>query len=328
MEKDTKNETILITGVAGFIGSHVCLFLTKKFPTYSIVGVDKISYCSSEKSVKENLKYPNFTFHRADITDVEAMKYIFRTEKVNIVMHFAAYTHVDHSFANSIEFTKNNVLGTHVMLELSKTHNVSKFIHVSTDEVYGGEGELTTENSILAPTNPYSATKAAAEHLAMAYHISFGLNVIITRGNNVYGPRQYPEKVIPKFITHLDNMEMCPIQGNGKQKRSFLYVDDVCSAFEIILHKGLSGEIYNVGSKEEYTILKVFDKLWKFMIDGKLDKTNYINFVKDRGFNDQRYNISSKKLSDLGWTPKIPFDEGLHRTIKWYLENKHYFVND
>lgn len=316
---------ILITGAAGFIGSYVTEYIVKTYSEYKVIGIDKLSYCSNLNNIKALEESDNFKFLRVDITDIEAMDYIFHSENIDTVLHFAAYTHVDHSFANSILFTKNNVLGTHVMLELAKKYNVDRFIHVSTDEVYGGMNELSTEETILAPTNPYAATKAAAEHLVMAYHLSFGLNVIITRGNNVYGPRQYPEKVIPKFILHLIRCEDCPIQGTGEQKRSFLYVDDVVSAFDIILHRGKIGEIYNIGSEREYSILEVFDILALLCSIYEIDHHHRKVHVKDRDFNDHRYFISTEKLSKLGWKQRTPFEEGLEKTVNWYAENSNYF---
>ncbi len=263
---------------------------------------------------------------RADITDIDAMKYIFSSLKIDTVLHFAAYTHVDHSFANSIIFTKNNVLGTHILLEVSKEHRIDRFVHVSTDEVYGGMHSMATEQSILAPTNPYAATKAAAEHLVMSYHLSFGLNTIITRGNNVYGPKQYPEKLIPKFIRHLLDGEKCPIQGSGEQKRSFLYTDDVVQAFDLVLHKGKVGEIYNIGSEVEYSVNDVFMMLIKTMYPRNVDDhlPRYF-YTKDRDFNDLRYFISVEKLEKLGWRPRISFEEGLVKTVEWCLENEDYF---
>jgi dTDP-glucose 4,6-dehydratase len=191
---------VLITGGAGFIASHVATYLSRRYPQYKIVIVDKLTYCSNMKNMNQ---VKDLKFYHADVTSVEEMESIFNEERFDIVMHFAAYTHVDMSFGNSLLFTSNNVLGTHVLLEVSKRYGVKKFLHVSTDEVYG-EGKndtLSTEGeTILTPTNPYAATKAAAEHLVRSYHISFGLPIVITRGNNVYGPGQYPEKVIPKFI--------------------------------------------------------------------------------------------------------------------------------
>lgn len=311
---------ILITGVAGFIGSNVLCYLVKKYPNYFFLGIDKISYCSSVKNFEEIENNENFVFVQADITNLEFMDFLFREYKINTVMHFAAYTHVDHSFGNSIIFTQNNVVGTHVLLETSKKHDISRFIHVSTDEVYGCQEGKSTERSILEPTNPYAATKAAAEHIVNSYHISFGLPIIITRGNNVYGPKQFPEKVIPKFIQSILAGEDLTIHGAGTQKRSFLYSLDVARAFDIILHNGEIGETYNIGCEIEYNILDLARKL-----KDKMESGVEVVHVKDREFNDQRYFISIDKLYQLGWKPEILFDEGLDLTIKWYKNHPNYF---
>jgi len=324
--EDMAGKSILVTGMAGFIGSNVIVNLVKKYPDYYFVGVDKLSYCSTLKNFEEIDATDNFVFIEADITDLSHMEQIFEAYNVKIVLHFAAYTHVDHSFANSIIFTNNNVLGTHILLEVSKEFNVERFIHVSTDEVYGDQQDVISveETTVLVPTNPYAATKAAAEHLVRAYHISFGLPIIITRGNNVYGPKQYPEKVIPKFIFHLLNGEKCPIQGTGEQKRSFLYTEDVVSAFDIILHNGVIGETYNIGSKTEHSVLEVLKELMAIIHPGK-DFMDYLTFEKDRDFNDQRYYISVEKLEKLGWKKTVPFKEGIRKTVKWYRDNKDHF---
>ena len=320
---------ILITGVAGFIGSNVVVYLVHKYPHYNFVGVDKISYCSTMKNIEEIQDSPNFSFVKADITDIDAMDNLFQEHSVNIVLHFAAYTHVDHSFANSVIFTQNNVIGTHILLEIAKKYKVKRFIHVSTDEVYGDQqGTISTEETILAPTNPYAATKAAAEHLVRAYYISFQLPIIITRGNNVYGPKQYPEKVIPKFISHLVNGEKCPIQGSGEQTRSFLYTEDVINAFDVILHKGKIGETYNIGSESEHSVLEVLEDLISILYPGEDPKAKgYRRYEKDRNFNDQRYFISVDKLERLGWKKTVSFKEGLAKTVEWYLDNPWYLIS-
>jgi dTDP-glucose 4,6-dehydratase len=314
---------ILITGVAGFIASNVACCLVKKYPKYFFLGIDKISYCSSEKNFEEIKYRKNFEFVKADFTNLEFMDYLFEKYKIDTVLHFGAYTHVDMSFGDSIIYTQNNVVGTHVLLETSKKYNIKRFILVSTDEVYGCQENESNENSILDPTNPYSSTKAASEHIARSYFHSFKLPVIITRGNNVYGKFQYPEKLIPKFILKMIKGESLTIQGSGKQKRSFLHVDDVSSAFDIILHSGTIGEIYNIGCKYEYSVLEVANKLLEYFKEDK----NKITYIEDRAFNDQRYYISTEKLEKLGWKQEILFDEGLKSTIEWYQNNEKYFKN-
>lgn len=238
--------TILITGAAGFIGSAVAVYLTLTYPKKYIIGLDKISYCSNLKNLELVEKALNFKFIRGNICEIDFMKFLFTEYAIDTILHFAAYSHVDHSFGNSLIFSQNNYIGTHTLLQVAKESGtkIKKFIHVSTDEVYGDSEGKSTERSVMDPTNPYSASKAAAECLARSYYHSFNLPIVITRGNNVYGPRQYPEKAIPRFTLRLLNGKSCQIQGSGTQTRSFLYIDDVVSAFDIILTKGEIGQIY------------------------------------------------------------------------------------
>lgn len=315
-------EYVLVTGVAGFIASHVFKYLIEKYPNTFFVGIDKMSYCSNIKNV--TLKNTNYDFRVLDILDIEGLKVLFEKYKFKKVLHFAAYTHVDNSFGNSIEFTKNNVLGTHCLLEVCRNSDIDLFLHVSTDEVYGSQDDESHEGSILDPTNPYAATKAAIEHIVKSYHISYKLPIIITRGNNVYGPMQHPEKLIPRFIELLNGNEKCTIQGTGDQIRSFLYIDDVSKAFDIIIHKGKIGEIYNIGCEYEYTVLEVSKLLINYMKpNAKVE--DWICNIKDRNFNDKRYKINFDKLEELGWKPEITFEDGLKRTIRWYLAHPGYF---
>lgn len=314
---------ILITGVLGFIASHFLNFMVDRYPKLNFIGVDKYSYCSNWKNIESILDKTNFKFVKGDIKNLDFMDYIFDNMHVNIVFHFAAYTHVDHSFGNSLEFTENNVYGTHVLLELAKKYKIEKFIHISTDEVYGNSMDISTENSLPLPTNPYAATKMAAEHLVFSYYRSFKLPVIVTRGNNVYGPKQYPEKVIPKFIYRLLHKLPCTIQGYGNQVRSFLYIDDVVNAFDIIYQKGKIGEIYNIGcniNTNEISILNLAKSIISHIYPNSIS-SSWIIHTKDREFNDQRYNISNNKLSELGWSQTIDFQVGLLKTIQWYKSN-------
>jgi dTDP-glucose 4,6-dehydratase len=313
---------ILITGVAGFIASNLVCYLVKKYPEYQFVGIDKISYCSSTKNFEEILEYKNFKFIKADFTDIIFMEYIFDNEKIDTVLHLGAYTHVDMSFGNSIIYTQNNILGTHVLLEISKKFNIKRFILCSTDEVYGNNEGQSNENTILQATNMYAATKAAAEQIANSYYHSFKFPLIITRANNLIGKHQYPEKLIPKFILKICKGEDLTIQGTGEQKRCFLHVNDLCRAFDIILHKGVIGETYNIGCKDEYTVLEVTNKLLELFPNEKRSK---IVFIEDRPFNDQRYFISSNKIEALGWKQEIFFDEALKLTVDWYIANQNYF---
>lgn len=319
-----KPNKILITGGCGFIASNVLCKLVKKYPEVKFINVDKLDYCASLKNLKEletgdspeMIEYlSNYKFYLADITDFHAIDKIFEKELPDTIMHFAAHTHVDNSFGNSFHFTQNNIYGTHVLLEVAKKYNIKRFIHVSTDEVYGEfDGASASENSLLNPTNPYSASKAGAEFIARSYYKSFNLPLIITRGNNVYGPKQYPEKLIPKFITLLNKGLPCPIHGKGLEKRSFIYVDDVVNAFDVILHYGKIGEIYNIGTDEEISNIDVAKKLLELY--GETEDKLY--YVENRCFNDLRYTLNTSKLNNLGWNVSVDFDEGLKRTIEWY----------
>jgi UDP-glucose 4,6-dehydratase len=259
------------------------------------------------------------------------MNFILEEERIEVVMHFAAQTHVDNSFGNSIEFTKNNILGTHVLLECVKSYGkITKFIHVSTDEVYGEQTIDETpriEKSILEPTNPYAATKASAEFLVKSYAKSFGIPVIITRGNNVYGPHQFPEKMIPRFICQLFQNKPITIHGRGESRRNFLYVEDVARAFETILFHGQIGECYNIGGTNEFSVYNVAQMLIAKINDEIPECGVNFTFVEDRPFNDFRYSIDSTKLHELGWVEQKSWDDGLQETIQWYFKHRNRYNN-
>jgi dTDP-glucose 4,6-dehydratase len=284
------------------------------------VNVDILDRCATINNVSDSSQRSNYLFVHGDITNLHLMDYVFRTNKIDTVMHFAAQSHVDNSFGNSLDFTNTNVVGTHVLLEVARRNNIKKFILVSTDEVYGdvfGEGVL--EDAILNPTNPYSCSKAAAEFIAKAYERSYKLPIIITRGNNVYGPHQYPEKVIPKFIMRLRNGLKCCLHGDGSSHRSYVFVTDVAEAFIKILHEGKVGEMYNIGSSFEISMKELARRLAIEMgIQDATKPDEWIEYVEDRNINDKRYFINSTKLADLGWAQKVDFDEGLKKTIEWY----------
>ncbi|CAN1179309.1 Trifunctional UDP-glucose 4,6-dehydratase/UDP-4-keto-6-deoxy-D-glucose 3,5-epimerase/UDP-4-keto-L-rhamnose-reductase RHM1 [Linum perenne] len=316
-------KNILITGAAGFIASHVCNRLIRNYPDYKIVVLDKLDYCSNLKNLLPSKASPNFKFVKGDIGSADLVNFLLITESIDTIMHFAAQTHVDNSFGNSFEFTKNNIYGTHVLLEACKvTGQIRRFIHVSTDEVYGETDEDAVvgnhEASQLLPTNPYSATKAGAEMLVMAYGRSYGLPVITTRGNNVYGPNQFPEKLIPKFILLAMRGEPLPIHGDGSNVRSYLYCEDVAEAFELILHKGEVGHVYNIGTKRERRVNDVAKDICKLF---SMNPDSSIKFVENRPFNDQRYFLDDEKLKVLGWSERTIWEEGLKKTIEWYTKN-------
>ncbi|CAB4307597.1 unnamed protein product [Prunus armeniaca] len=320
-------KNILITGAAGFIASHVANRLIRSYPDYNIVVLDKLDYCSNLKNLLPSKSSPNFKFVKGDIGSADLVNYLLITESIDTIMHFAAQTHVDNSFGNSFEFTKNNIYGTHVLLEACKvTGQIRRFIHVSTDEVYGETDEDAVvgnhEASQLLPTNPYSATKAGAEMLVMAYGRSYGLPVITTRGNNVYGPNQFPEKLIPKFILLAMQGKPLPIHGDGSNVRSYLYCEDVAEAFELILHKGEVGHVYNIGTKKERRVIDVAKDICRLF---SVDPETSIKFVENRPFNDQRYFLDDQKLKILGWSERTIWQEGLKKTIEWYTKNPNWW---
>lgn len=316
---------LLITGGCGFIGSNFINYYFNKYENVNIVCIDCLYYCASVDNINISIRNSNrFKLINGNICDYNLMKYILEEYKITHIIHFAAQSHVDNSFNESFKYVQDNIVGTHTILEAIKNVNKDIFLlHFSTDEVYGeSHNDIKTEASILCPTNPYSATKAAAEMLVLSYIYSFKLNIIITRGNNVYGPNQYPEKLIPKFIYLLKNNKKCTIAGNGSSIRNFIHVYDVCTAVDIIVNKGIVGEIYNIGSdhSNEYSVMEVAIKLIK-LIKNNMQSNNmqgyddYIEYIEDRPFNDKRYFISNDKLIDLGWIQTISFDDGLKKLI-------------
>jgi len=310
---DGKN--VLVTGGCGFIGSAFLNHMLIKYPTTKFVNLDRLDYCAKEENVETR---DNYVFVKGDICDGYLVLKLLNQHNITHVVHFAAYSHVDNSFDNSVEFTINNVVGTHKILEACRIWGrIEKIVHVSTDEVYGEiETGTNMETAILKPTNPYAATKAAAEMIVQSYQKSFKMPIIITRGNNVYGERQYPEKLIPKFITCLLEGKDLPIHGNGQNKRNFIHCRDVARAFEIILLGGEIGEIYNIGSKDEFSVLEIAT-----ILKGEMGIDSHLKYVQDRAFNDVRYSVDISKLVELGWCQEITWEDGIKETIKWYSSN-------
>lgn len=313
-------KNILITGGCGFIASNFINFFLQRHQNFKLVNLDAMYYCAKEENIMESLrKSNNYHFVKGSVANRELVSFLLESHQIDTVIHFAAQSHVDNSFSDPIQYTKDNIMGTHTLLECIRDYGkIEKFIHVSTDEVYGeNEGDIKSEKSILNPTNPYSATKAAAEMLVNSYVYSYGIPTIITRGNNVYGPRQYPEKLIPKFILALQNGEKCTIHGKGDTERSFLFVSDVVRAFELILFYGKIGEIYNIGTDKEYSVIDITKKIVK-LIKNKDDIEDFIEYVEDRKYNDKRYYINFDKLTKLGWEQEVYLEEGLKKTIEFY----------
>jgi len=315
-------KNVLVTGGCGFIGSAFLNYMLPKYPEVRFINLDKLDYCAREKNV---MTRDNYVFEKGDICDSLKVITVLNQYNIDTVVHFAAYSHVDNSFNNSVNFTVNNVVGTHKLLEACRVWNrITKFIHVSTDEVYGEiehGGTFQEKNAILSPTNPYAASKAAAEMIVNGYKKSFKMPIIITRGNNVYGPRQYPEKLIPKFILNMFNGEPCPIHGSGVNVRNFIHCEDVARAFETILLKGRVGHVYNIGSDDEYSVMQVAEHLQRII----RPRTAQFIKVEDRPFNDIRYAIDVTKLKDLGWTQEIEWEKGLKNTVEWYADNSDWF---
>lgn len=317
------NKTILVTGGYGFIASHFINYIFEKYDKLRIINVDAMYYCANENNVNEYIRLSNrYTFIKENICVKKSMDDILKKYNVNFVINFAAQSHVQNSFEDSIQYTKDNILGTHTLLESCRNYGlIEKFIHVSTDEVYGEsiisiDETQKTEYSTLCPTNPYAGTKAGAELIAQTYAHSFKMPIIITRGNNVYGSNQYPEKLIPKFIQLLHNNKKVTIQGDGSAIRSFIHVFDTITAFDIILNRGSIGEIYNIGCDEdmEYSVLDIAKILIK-LIKNTNNFLEWIEFIDDRPFNDARYYISNEKLKKLGWNITIKFEDGIKTII-------------
>ncbi|KAF1835447.1 NAD(P)-binding protein [Decorospora gaudefroyi] len=312
---------ILITGGAGFIACWFVRHLVLAYPHYNVVSFDKLDYCATLNNTRMLDDRPNFAFEQGDITSPADLKRVLRKHKIDTIFHFAAQSHVDLSFGNSYEFTHTNVYGTHVLLERAREHGVNRFIHISTDEVYGdvpvGAADLS-ETSILAPTNPYSASKAAAEMMVSAYRSSFKLPLITVRANNVYGPHQFPEKIIPKFTMLLQRKQKLLLHGDGSPTRRYLYAGDIVDALDTILHKGTLGQIYNIASKDEISNMEICHRLLHLFGIPAPDSALWLQRTEDRPFNDQRYATDGSKLAALGWQPKMGFDEGLGITVGWY----------
>lgn len=313
---------LLVTGGAGFIGSHFILYWMKHYPQDSIINVDKLTYAGNIENLKEVDQLPNYRFVHADICDVEAMDKAMRD--TDIVVHFAAETHVDRSIMNPLPFIQSNVVGTYVLLEAAKKYNVKRFHHVSTDEVFGSLAlettEKFTEETKYDPRSPYSASKAGADHLVRAYYHTYGLPITITNCSNNFGPAMYPEKLIPLAITNLLEGKKVPIHGDGKNIRDWLYVEDHVRAIEKVLQDGRLGETYLIGGMTEaISNLEVVKRILKVLHMGE----SYIEFVKDRLGNDRKYDIDWTKLkNELGWQPLHSFDEWLEKTVAWYEQNE------
>ncbi len=307
---------LLVTGGLGFIGSNFIRFMLEKYPDYRITNLDLQTYAGNPDNLK-GIENSNYKFIRGDICDRNIVEKVI--QNVDVVVHFAAESHVDRSIDDASAFVRTNVLGTFVLLDSALKHNIKRFIHISTDEVYGSISKGSfTENDILTPSSPYSSSKAGSDLLARSYFITHKLPVIITRCTNNFGPYQYPEKLIPLFITNLIENKKVPVYGTGKNVRDWIYVEDHCKAVDFVLHKGNVGEIYNIGGGAEKTNLEITEKILNM-----LEKDDsMVEYVKDRPGHDLRYSLDCTKLRRLGWAPEHEFEDALYDTVRWYSENR------
>jgi dTDP-glucose 4,6-dehydratase len=313
-------KNILVTGGAGFIGSNFINYILEKHGDYNVISLDKLTYAGNLENLKPSERKKNYHFIKGDITNTDLVKYIFEKYEIKNVINFAAESHVDRSILGSEIFFRTNVIGTNVLLELSRQYSVEKFIQISTDEVYGSLGEdgSFSETTPLSPNSPYAASKASADMMAKAFHHTYGLPVIITRCSNNYGPYQFPEKLIPLMIINTLNNKKLPVYGDGMHVRDWIYVTDHNKAVELVFEEGNPGEVYNIGASTEMPNIKIVELILDYLGKGK----DLIQYVKDRPGHDRRYAIDSSKIrNELNWKPEYSFEEAIRKTIDWYINN-------
>jgi len=332
-------KNILITGGAGFIGCHVVKLFVKKYPEYRIVNMDKLTYAGNLGNLKDIENEPNYFFEKVDICDIQGVKEVFEKYSIDAVIHLAAESHVDRSITNPFEFAQTNIIGTLALLNQAKeswkdNYDGKLFYHISTDEVYGSLGNegFFLEDTPYDPKSPYSAAKASSDHFVRAYNNTFGMPVVITNCSNNYGPNQFPEKLIPLFINNIRYNKSLPVYGKGENIRDWLYVVDHARAIDVVFHNGKEGETYNIGGFNEWKNIDLIKVICKVMDKqlGREEGTSekLITYVKDRAGHDLRYAIDSTKLSEeLGWEPSLQFEEGIEKTVEWYMDNQEWLDN-
>jgi len=311
---------LLVTGGAGFIGSNFIRYILDKYSDYRVINLDKLTYAGNLENLTGIDKDPRYAFEKGDICDKTRVQMCVVRYEIDMIVHFAAESHVDRSILGASEFVQTNVVGINVLLEVVKELKIKRFLQVSTDEVYGslGDSGLFTEETPLHPNSPYSASKASADMLALAYHHTFGLPIVMTRCSNNYGPYQFPEKLIPLMIANALNDKPLPVYGDGMNVRDWLHVKDHCSAIDMVLHRGCIGEVYNIGGNNEKANIEIV----KLILKNLNKPESLITYVKDRPGHDRRYAIDSSKIqSEFGWKPTYTFERGIAEAIKWYVDN-------
>lgn len=310
---------LLVCGGAGFVGSHFVKYILNKYPDYKVVNFDKLTYAGNLDNLKEIENNENYTFVKGDICDMQALANAVKENKIDVIINYAAETHVDRSIMDPTAFLKTDVFGVYNLLEITKKFNLQKMIEISTDEVFGSiENGKFSETSAFAPNSPYAAAKAGGDLLCRSYWVTYQTPVVVTHSCNFYGPNQYPEKLIPLFVTNLLEGKKVPVYGDGKNVREWIFVDDHCEAVDSILHKAEPGSVYNIGTGNEITNIEITKLILKYMEVGE----EMIEYVKDRPGHDKRYALEVGKIKeDLGWEAKVDFEEGLKKTVQWYKEN-------